>query len=162
MAGKQEVHEGIVQLEKGLKLIHKGKYQEAVPVFKALQGRADLPPGLSQRAGVYLRACHRHMAPPPKASTEFGDLLDRIACHLNLGQTAEAAELLKKARKQDPKSAQVAYLEAVRFTLERNTDKAMVALAEALAQDPAIRFQARNDMDLELLHHLEDFRRLIG
>ncbi len=56
----------------------------------------------------------------------------------------------------------MAYLEAVRFTLERNTDKAMVALAEALAQDPAIRFQARNDMDLEPLHHLEDFRRLIG
>ena len=52
------------------------------------------------------------------------------------------------------------YLEAVLLCKRGDSAKAVEALAQALATDPAAKFTARHDPDFEPLHALEGFKKL--
>jgi tetratricopeptide (TPR) repeat protein len=80
---------------------------------------------------------------------------------MNLGDYVAAREHLDKLQKQFPKADYVMYGLAALDCLTGHVEDALRNLDEAIRVNPAIRFQARNDSDLQNLAEDPRFTELL-
>jgi len=149
------------EYEAAIKLMNHKKYQEAAAAFQALIRRKGVAAQLVQTAVVRHHACQLRLNPPSLSPKGFQECVDAAAFCLNRDELDRAAAFLGQARKSKGDPGILHYLEAVLLCKRGDSAKAVDALGQALAADPAVKFTARHDPDFEPLHALESFKKLL-
>jgi tetratricopeptide (TPR) repeat protein len=99
-----------------------------------------------------------------RGSTQFKtpeEHYDYTVSLINLGDYVSAREHLEKLSKQAPKADYVAYGLAALDCLTGHVEDALRNLGRAIALNPSLRFQARNDSDFQNLSEDPRFTELL-
>ena len=130
-------------------LLGRKDYAGARERFLAVQKANPTEPELAERAGMYAKICDQRLSPAAVPSSLPEELYRRGVVLSNAGRPAEAIELLTKALEERPGTSSYLYARASAWALKGTADRAVTDLRQAIAADPAARFQAANDPDFE-------------
>ena len=146
--------------ESGLRAMQEHKFDKAKPHFqKVLTGPSK---ELADRATVHLNICNQHLE--RTAATQFKtaeEHFDYAVSLMNVGDYVTAREHLDKLLKQNPKADYVTYGLAALDCLTGHVEDSLSHLDDALRLNPQLRFQARNDSDLQNLAEDPRFTELL-
>jgi outer membrane protein assembly factor BamD (BamD/ComL family) len=146
--------QGVQNYESGLRAMQEHKFDKAKTHFqKVVSGSAK---DLADRASVHLNACNQQLERTTNQFRSPEEHYDYAISLLNLGDYVGAREHLENLTKQVPKADYVAYGLAALNCLTGHIEDALRNLDQAIRQNPALRFQARNDSDFQNL--IEDPR----
>lgn len=152
--------QAVQNYEAGLRLMQEHKFEKAKGhLQKVLAGSS---PELADRAKAHLNICNQHLE--RAATTQFKtseEHYDYAVSLMNLGDYVSAREHLEKLYKQNPASDYVAYGLAALDCLTGRVEESLKHLAEAIRQNSALRFQARNDSDFQNLAEDPRFTELL-
>jgi tetratricopeptide (TPR) repeat protein len=146
--------------EAGLRSMQEHKFDKAKPHFqKVLTGPSK---ELSDRATVHLNICNQHLE--RSTANQFKtpeEHFDYAVSLMNVGDYVTAREHLDKLQKQNAKADYVVYGLAALDCLTGHVEDSLRRLDEALKLNAALRFQARNDSDLQNLAEDPRFTELL-
>jgi tetratricopeptide (TPR) repeat protein len=153
-------HTAAVQAyELGLRALQEHKFDKAKShLQKVLAGPNK---SLADRAQVHLHACDLQLEKPALQFKTSEEHYDFAVSLMNTGDYVTAREHLEKLLKQEPKADYVLYGLAALSCLTGHVEEALKTLGEAVAQNPALRFQARNDSDFQNLAEDPRFTELL-
>ena len=152
MAKKVETQgydEAVAAFGKAVESLNAGRFDEARGAFEAIIGSISDEPVLAERARMYIAVCDRRTKPAAESGNGADDLYYQAVLRMNDGDCEAAIQLLDQALQHDPTSVRVLYARASAWALHGQADAAVRDLRQAIAGDPAIRFQAVNDADFE-------------
>jgi Tfp pilus assembly protein PilF len=115
---------------------------------------------LQERAQVYLRVCERELAAAAAPKTTEEKLVAATVA-LNAGEYTRTLNMLDDVLREDPGSDLAEYMAAVVYCAKGDLDAAIGRLRRAIELNPENRNLARQDNDLDPLHDLEAFRRML-
>jgi tetratricopeptide (TPR) repeat protein len=141
--------QAVQNYEAGLRAMQEHKFDKAkAHLQKVIAGPAK---DLADRASVHLSACNQQLGRSANQFKTPEEHYDYAISLLNLGDYVGAREHLEALSKQSPKSDYVAYGLAALNCLTGHLEEALRNLDHAIRQNPALRFQARNDSDFQNL-----------
>lgn len=148
--------------EQGLKLFNRHDYTGARDAFERIlekfNDQTEVIPGVRK----YLTICAQKLARTPAPPKNADALYDQGVYELNRANVKEAAQLLEKALRAQPRGAHVLYSLAAAYARLFETRKALEVLRQAIQLDPVHRSRARSDGDFANLHQSEDFQQMTG
>jgi tetratricopeptide (TPR) repeat protein len=134
------------EFERGVSLLQKQSYSEALERFQAIVGSFPQEKELTDRANVYLRICRNLLErkePQPRRPEDF------------------FYHAVIRALQAAPKDEKVHYVLASTLALKGERREALEHLREAIELNTTNRIYARNDPDFEPLRDDENFQNLI-
>lgn len=141
--------QAVQNYEAGLRAMQERKFDKAKGhLQKVISGTAK---DLADRASVHLSACNQQLERTTNQYKSPEEHYDYAISLLNLGDYVSAREHLENLAKQVPKADYVAYGLAALNCLTGHVEEALKNLDQAIKQNPALRFQARNDSDFQNL-----------
>ena len=141
--------QAVQNYEAGLRAMQEHKFDKARGYLqKVVSGAAK---DLADRAAVHLSACNQQLERTTNQFKSPEEHYDYAISLLNLGDYVSAREHLEDLAKQVPKADYVAYGLAALNCLTGHIEDALKNLDQAIRQNPALRFQARNDSDFQNL-----------
>ncbi len=141
--------QAVQNYEAGLRAMQEHKFDKAKGhLQKVISGAAK---DLADRASVHLSACNQQLERTTNQYKSPEEHYDYAISLLNLGDYVSAREHLENLAKQVPKADYVAYGLAALNCLTGHVEEALKNLDQAIKQNPALRFQARNDSDFQNL-----------
>jgi outer membrane protein assembly factor BamD (BamD/ComL family) len=141
--------QAVQNYESGLRAMQEHKFDKAKSHFqKVISGTAK---ELADRATVHLNACTQQLERTENQFKTPEEHYDYAVSLLNIGDYVGAREHLDVLAKQVPKADYVAYGMAALNCLTGHGEEALRSLDQAIRQNPALRFQARNDSDFQNL-----------
>src|ERR1017187_8171177 len=141
--------QAVQNYESGLRAMQEHKFDKAkAHLQKVISGSAK---DLADRASVHLSACNQQLERTANQYKSPEEHYDYAISLLNLGDYVGAREHLENLAKQVPKADYVAYGLAALNCLTGHIEDALRNLDHAIRQNPALRFQARNDSDFQNL-----------
>lgn len=141
--------QAVQNYEAGLRAMQERKFDKAkTHLQKVIAGSAR---DLADRATVHLNACNQQLERTTNQFKSPEEHYDYAVSLLNLGDYVGAREHLEILAKQVPKADYVAYGLAALNCLTGHLEEALRNLDQAIRQNPALRFQARNDSDFQNL-----------
>src|SRR5262245_8361784 len=149
------------EFERGLGLLQKQSYSEAIERFQAIVGSFPQEKELTDRAQVYLRICQNVLErkePQPRKPEDFFYYGVIMANEANYD---EAVKLLEKALQANPKDEKVHYVMASTLAAKGDRREALEHLREAIELNATNRIYARNDPDFEPLRDDDNFQNMI-
>jgi tetratricopeptide (TPR) repeat protein len=150
------------RFEHGVAAMQRHDFAAAADHFRAMldhgfQGDAEV----RERARVYLLACDRQLAAPPRpGSTE--DLLYAATLAYNRGALDEAEQLLSDLTGRAPDHDFAHFMLAIVRTGRGRLPDALAALGRAVELDPENRLRAMREPDLQPLRQANGFERVVG
>lgn len=150
----------VATYERGIAALQRRDYQSAADSFRELMARFPEERELQERAQVYLRVCERELAAAAAPRTNEEKLVAATVA-LNAGDYTRTLNLLDDVLRDDPRSDLAEYMAAVVYCAKGDLDAAIGRLQRAIELNPENRNLARQDSDLEALHDLEAFRRML-
>ena len=164
-SGKKQVaedprHVAAVQAyELGLRALQERKFDKAKGhLEKVLAGPNK---SLADRAQVHIHTCELQLEKPSLQFKTVEEHFDFAVSLINTGDYVTAREHLEKLLKQQPNCDYVLYGLAALSCLTGHVEESLKTLSEAIAQNPALRFQARNDSDFQNLAEDPRFTELL-
>jgi tetratricopeptide (TPR) repeat protein len=153
-------HTAAVQAyELGLRALQEHKFDKAKNhLQKVLAGPNK---SLADRAQIHIRACDLQVEKPALQFKTSEEHFDYAVSLMNTGDYVSAREHLDKLLKQQPNADYVLYGLAALSCLTGQVEESLKTLNEAIAQNPALRFQARNDSDFQNLAEDPRFTELL-
>ena len=156
------IHEkALKDFERGVGLLQKQSYAEALERFEAIVGSFPQERELTDRAGVYLRICRNLLERKETQPRRPEDFFYYGVIRANEADYDEAVRLLEKALQAAPKDEKVHYVLASTLALKGERREALEHLREAIELNTTNRIYARNDPDFEPLRDDENFQNLI-
>lgn len=141
--------QAVQNYEAGLRAMQEHRFDKAKShLQKVVSGPAK---DLADRANVHLSACNQQLGRTANNFKTPEEHYDYAVSLLNLGDYVGAREHLENLAKQVPKADYVAYGLAALNCLTGHGEEALKNLDHAIRQNPALRFQARNDSDFQNL-----------
>ncbi len=151
--------QAVQNYEAGLRAMQERKFDRARVSFqKVLEGHGR---ELCDRARVHLSTCDQQLEKSPLQFKTVEERYDYAVSLMNLGDYVTAKEHLEKLLKQAPKTDYVLYGLAALSCLTGHIEDALRLLAETIAVNPGLRFQARNDSDFQNLAEDPRFTELL-
>ncbi len=149
------------ELERGLSLLHKQSFAEALPHFEAILQGFPQEKELIDRVQSYARICRTQIAKaaPPNPKPEDYYYLGVIKA--NEANYAEAVEFLDRALQVNPKDEKAHYVMASTRSMRGEREPAIKHLTEAITLNVTNRYYAQNDPDFEPLRGDDDFENLV-
>jgi tetratricopeptide (TPR) repeat protein len=144
--------------EAGLRAMQEHKFDKAKSFLQKVLGSSK---ELADRASVHLSTCNQHLE---RATNQFKspeEHYDYAVSLMNVGDYVGAREHLDKLLKQSPNSDYVLYGLAALNCLTGHVEDSLKHLNDAIRQNPALRFQARNDSDFQNLAEDPRFTELL-
>jgi len=146
--------------EDGLRALQERKFEKAkASLQKAIATAPDK--SLADRAQVHIAACDQHLETSTLHFKTPEVHFDYAISLMNTGDYVAANEHFEKLLKQDPKSDYVLYGLAALHCLTGHIEDSLRTLGEAIQANPALRFQARNDVDFQNLAEDPRFTELL-
>jgi tetratricopeptide (TPR) repeat protein len=156
------IHEkALKEFERGVTLLQKQSYSEALERFQAIVGSFPQEKELTDRANVYLRICRNLLDSKDPQPRRPEDFFYHGVIRANEADYEEAVRLLEKALQAAPKDEKVHYVLASTLALKGERREALEHLREAIELNTTNRIYARNDPDFEPLRDDENFQNLI-
>ncbi len=158
-ADDPRVAQSIQSYESGLRAMQEHKFDKARSFLQKVVGGPSKE--LADRASVHLNTCNQHL---DRVATQFKspeEHYDFAVSLMNLGDYVGAREHLDKLLKQSPNSDYVLYGLAALNCLTGHVEDSLKHLDDAIRQNPALRFQARNDSDFQNLAEDPRFTELL-
>jgi predicted Zn-dependent protease len=160
---KDEYQKALAAYSEALKEFHKGRFEKAADLLKALLEKHAAEREFADRARTYLAVCEERLkepreVPAPKTCEDF---LHQGVYRMNRGEFEEAQKMYDKAAKLDPESAVVPYLTAALMTAMNKPDEALESLKKAVQGDKFYKILAQNEADFEPLWEDKRFRLLM-
>ena len=153
-------HTAAVQAyELGLRALQERKFDKAKGhLQKVLAGPNK---SLSDRAQVHIRTCDLQLEKPALQFKTLEEHFDFAVSLMNANDYVAAREHMDKLLRQQPNCDYVLYGLAALSCLTGHVEEALKTLSEAITQNPALRFQARNDSDFQNLAEDPRFTELL-
>ena len=158
---KEDIHaQAVEQYETALRAMQDRKFEKARGLFeKVLAGPVR---ELADRASGYIKACDLHIGRAPVLSfPSCEEHFDYAVSLMNAGDYLSAREHMEKIRKQAPKADYVVYGLAALDSVTGRGEESLQMLATAVAMNPRLRYQARNDPDFRNLNDDPRFTELV-
>jgi tetratricopeptide (TPR) repeat protein len=158
-ADDPRIAQSIQSYESGLRAMQEHKFDKAKSYLQKVVGGPSKE--LADRASVHLNTCNQHL---DRVATQFKspeEHYDYAVSLMNLGDYVGAREHLDKLLKQAPNSDYVLYGLAALSCLTGHVEDSLKHLDDAIRQNPALRFQARNDSDFQNLAEDPRFTELL-
>ena len=156
------IHEkAIKEFERGVTLLQKHSYPEALERFQAVVTGFPQEKELTDRAQVYVRICNGmsdRREPQPRKPEDF---FYYGVMKANEANYDEAVKFLERALQTSPKDEKVHYVLASTLAQKGERRQALERLKEAIELNTTNRIHARNDPDFEQLRDDENFQNLI-
>lgn len=151
--------QAVQSYESGVRALQEHKFEKAKGhLQKVLAGPNK---SLADRAMVHLVTCDQHLEQPALQFKTVEEHFDYSISLMNTGDYVAAREHMEKLLKQQPKADYVLYGLAALNCLTGHVEDALKTLDEAIRQNPALRFQARNDSDFQNLAEDPRFTELL-
>jgi len=151
--------QAVQSYELGVRALQEHKFEKAKGFFqKALAGPNK---ALVDRASLHMLACDQHLEKPALQFKNQEEHFDYAISLINTGDYVAAREHMEKLLKQSPKTDYLLYGLAALNCLTGHVEDALKSLDEAIRQNPALRFQARNDSDFQNLSEDPRFTELL-
>jgi tetratricopeptide (TPR) repeat protein len=149
------------EMERGLSLMHKQSFTEALPHFEAIVKDFPQEKELVDRVQSYARICRNqiHKSKPPSPRPEDYYYLGVIKA--NEANYGEAVEFLDRALQVNPKDEKAHYVMASTRSMRGEREPAIKHLTEAITLNITNRYYAQNDPDFEPLRGDDDFENLV-
>jgi len=139
--------QAVQSYELGVRALQEHKFEKAKGhLQKVLAGPNK---SLADRASVHIVTCNQRMEQPSLQFKTVEEHFDYSISLMNTGDYVLAREHMEKLLKQQPKADYVLYGLAALNCLTGHVEDALRTLDEAVKQNPALRFQARNDSDFQ-------------
>jgi len=151
--------QAVKDYESGLRALQEHKFEKAKTSLQKVLGAPDK--SLVDRAQVHISTCDQHLETPALHFKTSEEHFDYTISLLNTGEYDAAREHFDKLMKQDPKSDYVLYGLAALHCLTGHIEDSLRTLSEAIQANPALRFQARNDIDFQNLAEDPRFTELL-
>ena len=153
-------HTAAVQAyELGLRALQERKFDKAkAHLQKVLAGPNK---SLSDRAMIHIHTCDLQVEKPALQFKTAEEHFDYAVSLMNANDYVAAREHMEKLLKQQPNCDYVLYGLAALSCLTGHVEEALKLLNEAITQNPALRFQARNDSDFQNLAEDPRFTELL-
>lgn len=148
------------EFEHAVALVYKQEYERARGELRAVAERHPQDRELLDRVRIYLKVCESRTQKNPRADSS--DVYLQALLRYNEGEYEEALKMLDKTVRQTPRDPRVVYLSACARLAHGEREEGMRLLHEAVELDPANRYRALNDPDLEEIRAAEDFLDAIG
>src|SRR5437867_3712365 len=156
------IHEkALKEFERGVGLLQKQSYSEAIERFQAIVGSFPQEKELTDRAQVYLRICQNVLERKEPQPRKPEDFFYFGVIKANEANYDEAVKFLEKALQANPKDEKVHYVMASTLAAKGDRREALEHLREAIELNATNRIYARNDPDFEPLRDDENFQNLI-
>ena len=156
------IHEkALKEFERGVGLLQKQSYSEAIEHFKTIVGSFPQEKELTDRAHVYLRICQNVLERKEPQPRKPEDFFYYGVIKANEANFDEAVRLLEKALQANPKDEKVHYVMASTLAAKGDRREALEHLREAIELNTTNRIYARNDPDFEPLRDDDNFQNLI-
>ncbi len=156
------IHEkAIKEFERGVTLLQKQGYAEALDRFQAVVTGFPQEKELIDRAQVYVRICNSmadRREPQPRKPEDF---FYYGVMKANEAKYDEAVKFLERALQAAPKDEKAHYVLASTLAQKGERRQALEHLKEAIELNTTNRIHARNDPDFEQLRDDENFQNLI-
>ncbi|MGB9234269.1 MAG: tetratricopeptide repeat protein [Terriglobales bacterium] len=151
--------QAVKDYETGLRAMQEHKFEKAkASLQKALTGPNK---SVVDRAKVHIETCDQHLETPALHFKSSEEHFDYAISLMNTGEYDVAREHLDKLLKQEPKSDYVLFGLAALHCLTGHIEDSLKTLNEAIQANPALRFQARNDIDFQNLAEDPRFTELL-
>jgi tetratricopeptide (TPR) repeat protein len=151
--------QAVQNYEAGLRAMQEHKFDKAkTHLQKVIAGTSK---ELADRATLHLIACNQQL---DRVTTQFKspeEHYDYAVSLMNVGDYVGTREHLEKLAKQAPKADYVAYGLAALDCLTGHVEDSLRHLSDAIALNPGLRFQARNDSDFQNLAEDPRFTELL-
>lgn len=141
--------------EKGLKLLHKQKWNEAGEQFARVAEESDLS-DLASRARLFRSLCEERADDSPDI---IDDPYDEAVLAKNRGDLDSALEICSRGGRRS-KDEKFAYLAAAATALKGDVEQAVELLGVAIELNPVNRVHAFHDSDFQAARDSADFRAL--
>jgi len=156
------IHEkALKEFERGVGLLQKQSYSEAIERFQAIVGSFPQEKELTDRAQVYLRICQNVLERKEPQPRKPEDFFYFGVIKANEANYDEAVKFLEKALQANPKDEKVHYVMASTLAAKGDRREALEHLREAIELNATNRIYARNDPDFEPLRDDDNFQNLI-
>ena len=156
------IHEkALKEFERGVGLLQKQSYSEAIERFQAIVGSFPQEKELTDRAQVYLRICQNVLERKEPQPRKPEDFFYFGVIKANEANYDEAVKFLEKALQANPKDEKVHYVMASTLAAKGDRREALEHLREAIELNAANRIYARNDPDFEPIRDDDNFQNLI-
>ena len=156
------IHEkALKEFERGVGLLQKQSYSEAIERFQAIVGSFPQEKELTDRAQVYLRICQNVLERKEPQPRKPEDFFYYGVIKANEANYDEAVKFLEKALQANPKDEKVHYVMASTLAAKGDRREALDHLREAIELNAANRIYARNDPDFEPIRDDDNFQNLI-
>jgi len=151
--------QAVKDYESGLRAMQEHKFEKAKTSLQKVLGAPDK--ALVDRAQVHIATCDQHLQSFTLQFKTSEEHFDYAISLLNTGEYEAAREHFDKLLKQDPKCDYVLYGLAALRCLTGHVEDSLRTLSEAIQANPALRFQARNDIDFQNLAEDPRFTELL-
>src|SRR5208283_2994089 len=151
--------QAVKDYESGLRALQEHKFEKAKASLQKVLGAPDK--SLVDRAQVHIATCDQRLETPALHFKTSEEHFDYTISLLNTGEYDAAREHFDKLLKQEPKCDYVLYGLAALHCLTGHIEDSLRTLSEAIQANPALRFQARNDIDFQNLAEDPRFTELL-
>ncbi|MGH9480597.1 MAG: TPR end-of-group domain-containing protein [Terriglobales bacterium] len=145
----EQYESALEQYAAAMKQFGQQKYERAKPLLEKVCASPFRE--LAERAGVHLKACNGRLESQIEKTLSADEYYQHAIVKMNIGQQAEAEELLTKAVKAGGKNPDLSYALACLRAQTHDAEAALVHLKEAIRGDGRCRMLARQDRDFEPL-----------
>ena len=149
------------ELERGLSLLHKQSFAEALPHFQTILDGFPQEKELVDRVQSYARICKSQLERAKPSTAKPEDYFYLGVMKANEANYAEAVEFLDRAIQVNPRDEKAHYVMASTRALRGEREPAIKHLTEAIALNVTNRNYAQNDPDFEPLRGDDDFENLV-
>jgi tetratricopeptide (TPR) repeat protein len=151
--------QAVQNFEAGMKLLQGQKFDKAEPLLAKVVAGPDK--SLADRARIYLNLCKQQLARTSTSFKSAEEHYDFAIALMNRGDYDEARNHLQRLIKGNPKADYAVYGLAVLECLNGRVEECLRTLQQAIALNPNLRFQARNDSDFSSVADDPRFTELI-
>lgn len=149
------------ELERGVSLLHKQAFAEALPHFEAILSGFPAEKELIDRVQSYARICRTNLEKAKPSNAKPEDYFYLGVIKANEANYAEAVEFLDRALQVNPKDEKAHYVMASTRSMRGEREVAIKHLQEAIALNATNRNYAQNDPDFESLRGDDAFENLV-
>ena len=151
--------QAVKNYEDGLRALQEHKFEKAKASLQKVLAAPDK--SLVDRALVHIATCDQHLETPSLHFKTTEEHFDYAISLMNTGDYVTANEHFEKLLKQEPSADYVLYGLAALHCLTGRVEESLKTLREAIQANPALRFQARNDVDFQNLAEDPRFTELL-
>src|SRR5215467_3807867 len=145
--------------ELGLRALQERKFDKAKSHLEKVMAGPNK--SLADRAQIHIHTCTQQLEKPALQFKTAEEHFDYAVSLMNMGDYVIAREHMEKLLKQEPNCDYVLYGLAALSCLTGHVEESLKTLSTAVGQNPALRFQARNDSDFQNLAEDPRFTELL-